>query len=67
MTHIERLLKAVSDKLNIYETFLNEGADEKSIEAVAATTGLEVPATLAELLLKHNGEKKFLGFLSHGF
>ncbi len=67
MTIIDNLIKAVSDKLDIYQSFLNEGCNEESIQNIVSKTGLEVPDALAALLKKHNGEKKFLGFLGHGF
>ena len=60
-------MKTVAGKLDIYETFLNDGAAEKSVKDITEVTGLEVPDALVELLLRHNGEKKFLGFLGHGF
>ncbi|MEL6559404.1 MAG: SMI1/KNR4 family protein [Bacteroidota bacterium] len=67
MTIIDNLLKTVAGKLDIYETFLKDGATEKSVKDITEITGLEVPDALAELLLRHNGEKKFMGFLGHGF
>ena len=67
MTIIDDLFKAVSEKLDIYTSFLNVGASEKAIHLIAEKTGLKVPPTLAQLLKRHNGEKKFLGFLGHGF
>ncbi|MBT32601.1 MAG: transcriptional regulator [Thalassobius sp.] len=67
MNPIEQLFETLSSKLDIYESFLNEGASEPEIKEIEKATGLSVPELLLQLLQKYNGEKKTLGFLGLRF
>lgn len=66
---IHMLIEAFKSKLDIFDTFMNKGANEKEILDLENSISLALPVSYIDLLKTYNGEKRLgimagFGFLS---
>ena len=64
ITLINKLVEAFKSKLDIFESFMNDGANEKDISNLEKSVNQVLPASYANLLKTYNGEKKSLGVMA---
>lgn len=61
---IIKLSEAFKSKLDIFDTFMNNGANEKDINALEKSLNQILPNSYIDLLKTYNGEKRFLGAMA---
>lgn len=63
-TSINKLIEAFKSKLDIFESFMNDGANEKDISDLEKSVNQVLPASYTNLLKTYNGEKNILGVMA---
>lgn len=58
-----RLSEAFKSKLDIFDTFMNNGANDKDIVELEKSLNQILPSSYIDLLKTYNGEKKSVGFM----
>ncbi len=58
-----RLSEAFKSKLDIFDTFMNNGANDKEIVDLEQSLNQNLPNSYIDLLKTYNGEKKSVGFM----
>ncbi|WP_337967220.1 SMI1/KNR4 family protein [uncultured Flavobacterium sp.] len=58
-----RLSEAFKSKLDIFDTFMNDGANDKEIVDLEKSLNQILPSSYIDLLKTYNGEKKSVGFM----
>jgi len=61
---VNKLFDAFRSKLDIFDSFMNDGASEKEISDLEKSVNQILPASYIDLLKTYNGEKKSLGVMA---
>ena len=61
---VNKLFETFRSKLDIFDSFMNDGANEKDISDLEKYINQILPASYIDLLKTYNGEKKSLGVMA---
>lgn len=61
---VNKLFETFRSKLDIFDSFMNDGANEKDISDLEKSVNQILPASYIDLLKTYNGEKKSLGVMA---